>query len=191
MKPVEIISILGSPRKNGTTARIAQAFTETAERRGASITNYYLNGMQYRGCQGCEGCHTRSDKCILLDDATEVLDNMYTADIVLFSAPVYFGDTCGQFKSFYDRMWSLIKSDYTNNPNEPSRLPSGKTALLILSQADKKTAHQDVVNRYQMYLSMYGFSVKTIVATELDMAPNTDISKYALQAETLAREYII
>lgn len=191
MKPIEIINILGSPRKNGTTARIARAFSDTAERRGALVTSYYLNGMQYRGCQGCEGCHTRSDKCILRDDATEILEKLYSSDIVIFSSPIYFGDTCGQFKSFYDRMWSLIRPDYANNPDSPSRLPKGKTAVLILSQADNKTAHQDVVDRYEMYLSMYGFSVKTLVATELDMAPNTDVSQFETLAERLAREIIL
>jgi hypothetical protein len=39
-----------------------------------------------------------------------------------------------------------------------------------------------------MYLEMYGFSVKTILATELDMAPNTDVSEFEIRAEQLARE---
>lgn len=191
MKPLEIINILGSPRKNGTTARIARAFTETAERRGAVVKNYYLNGMQYRGCQGCEGCHTRSDKCILRDDATQILEDLFTADITLFSSPIYFGDTSGQFKSFYDRMWSLIRPEYISDPTDASRLTKGKTALLILSQVDARIAHEDVLKRYSMYLKLYGFSVKTIMAADLDMMPNTDISSYALQAEQLARELIL
>lgn len=191
MKPLEIVNILGSPRKNGTTARIARAFTETAERRGAVVKNYYLNGMQYRGCQGCEGCHTRSDKCILRDDATQILDDLFTADITVFSSPIYFGDTSGQFKSFYDRMWSLIRREYISDPVDASRLPKGKTALLILSQVDARIAHEDVQKRYSMYLKLYGFAVKTIMAADLDMMPNTDISSYALEAEQLARELVL
>lgn len=191
MKRLEIVNILGSPRKNGTTARIARAFTETAERRGAAVKNYYLNGMQYRGCQGCEGCHTRSDKCILRDDATQILEDLFTADITVFSSPIYFGDTSGQFKSFYDRMWSLIRREYISDPADASRLPKGKTALLILSQVDARIAHEDVLKRYSMYLQLYGFSVKTIMAADLDMKPNTDISTYALEAEQLARELVL
>lgn len=190
MKRLEILNILGSPRKNGTSARIAKAFVETAERRGAVVHNYYLNGLQYRGCQGCEGCHTRSNWCILRDDITPILEGMYEADIAVFSAPIYFGDTCGQFKSFYDRMWSLITPDYAERPNNATRLPPGKTALLILSQADSAPSHDDVRQRYSMYLELYGFSVKTIMATGLDMMPNTDISPYAIQAEQLARELV-
>ncbi|WP_028583601.1 flavodoxin family protein [Desulfogranum mediterraneum] len=186
-----ILNILGSPRKNGTTARIANSFVETATRRGAQVTSYYLNGLHYRGCQGCEGCHTRSERCILRDDATQILEGIYLADIVVFSAPIYFGDTCGQFKSFYDRMWSLIRPDYLDHPDEASRLPPGKTALLILSQADDHPAHLDAQERYRLYLGTYGFSVKTIMAAGLSMRPNTDISSYAAQAEQLARELIL
>ncbi len=188
---MEILNILGSPRKNGTSARIAQAFAETAERRGADIHSYYLNGLQYRGCQGCEGCHTRSDKCILRDDATEILDRMYTADVVVFSSPIYFGDASGQFKLFYDRMWSLIGPDYKENPENAGRLPKGKTAVLILAQVARSAEHEDVLDRYTMYLEMYGFKVTPIVAKGLDMMPNTDISPFAREAEQLARELVL
>lgn len=191
MKNLEILNILGSPRKNGTSARIAKAFAETAERRGATVKNFYLNGLQYRGCQGCEGCHTRSNMCILRDDITPILEGLYEADIAVFSSPIYFGDTCGQFKSFYDRMWSLITPDYAERPNDASRLPAGKTALLILSQVDSAPSHVDVLERYSLYLELYGFSVKSIMATGLDMMPNTDISPFALEAEKLARELVL
>lgn len=191
MNQLEIVNILGSPRKNGTTARIARAFTETATRRGATVTDYYLNGLQYRGCQGCEGCHTRSDKCILRDDATPILDQLYTAEIAVFSSPIYFGDTSGQFKCFYDRMWSLIRPDYADNPSQASRLTPGKTAVLILSQVGRNNAHEDVCARYTMYLEQYGYIVKPIVAADVDLAPNSDVSIYARQAEQLAREVIL
>ena len=105
---MKIVNIRGSARKNGVSARIAHAFTDTAATYGALVLDYYLNGMQYRGCQGCEGCHTRSDRCVLLDDLTQVFARIHEADIVVLSAPVYFGDTCGQFKSFFDRLWSLV-----------------------------------------------------------------------------------
>lgn len=191
MHQVNILNIQGSPRKNGTTARIAQAFTATALQRGAKVTDYYLNGMQYRGCQGCEGCHTRSDRCILRDDASPILDKLYDADIVLFSASIYFGDTCGQFKLFYDRMWSLIRTDYADNPDNASRLPPGKSAVLILSQANDQASQADIAARYTLYLEHYGFNVHTILASHVPLQPNCDITNYEAQAEELARRLIL
>lgn len=187
---LKIVNILGSPRKNGTSARIARTFTETATALGATVAEYYLNGMQYRGCQGCEGCHTRADRCVLRDDVTAVLDDLFTADIAVFSTPVYFGDTCGQFKSFYDRMWSLIDPDTTADRDSSCRLPPGKTAVLILSHVDAEGAHRDVLERYSMYLELYGFDVRIITAAGLRIQSNTDISASLNDAAVLARELL-
>ncbi len=174
-------------QKKRDSALIAQAFTETAAHMGATVTDYYLNAMQYRGCQGCEGCHTRSDRCVLKDDVTAILDDLYSADIAVFSAPVYFGDTCGQFKMFYDRMWSLIKTDATTE-DDSSRLPPVKTAVLILSHVDATGAHSDVLDRYSMYLEFYGFDVRIITAAGIRIQPNTDVSVFLNDAAGLARE---
>lgn len=184
-----IVNILGSPRKNGTSARIARAFTETAATYGAAVTDYPLNTMQYRGCQACEGCHTRAESCVLRDDVTTVLDDLYAADIAVFSAPVYFGDTCGQFKSFFDRMWSLIQTDI-HDDEDSSRLPPGKIAVLILTHVDAAGAHNDVVERYVRNLELYGFEVRTLVAPGLRLQSNTDIDAHLHAAATLARELV-
>ncbi len=184
---MHIVNILGSPRKNGSSARIARAFTETAVTYGATITDYPLNTMHYRGCQGCEGCHTRAERCVLLDDVTILLDKLYHADIVVFSAPVYFGDTCGQFKSFFDRMWSLIRPD-AGDDEEGSRLPPGKVAVFILTQVDAAGSHHDVVERYARNLELFGFDVRTLVAAGLRLQSNTDVDGYVQTAASLARE---
>jgi NAD(P)H-dependent FMN reductase len=187
---LNIVNILGSPRKNGTSARIARAFTETATTYGATVSDYPLNIMQYRGCQGCEGCHTRSDRCVLRDDVTAVLDDLYLADIAVFSAPIYFGDTCGQFKSFFDRMWSLIRTDVGDEEENGSRLPPGKVAVLILAHVDAAGAHNDVVERYVLNLELYGFEVRTLIAPGLRLQPNTDIDTQHQDATALARELL-
>ncbi|MDR2551091.1 MAG: flavodoxin family protein [Desulfobulbus sp.] len=186
---MNIVNILGSPRKNGTSARIARAFAETAATYGATVTDYTLNTMQYRGCQGCEGCHTRADRCVLLDEATPVLDHLYRADIVVFSAPVYFGDTCGQFKSFFDRMWSLIRTDAPED-EEGTRLPPNKVAVLVLTHVQTAGAHDDVVGRYVRNLELYGFEVRPLVAGGLRLLPNADIDDHLRTAASLARELV-
>jgi len=187
---LKIINIIGSPRKNGTSARIARAFIETAVAYDAETIEYPLNSMQYRGCQGCEGCHTRTDRCVLRDDLTPLLDDLYAADVVVLSAPIYFGDVCGQFKSFFDRMWSLIQTDSASEDENDSRLPPGKVAVLILTQVDAAEAHNDVAQRYAMYLDLYGFEVRVITASGLRLQSNADVDAQISQAAGLARELL-
>ncbi len=188
---MKIINIMGSPRKNGTSSKIAKSFTDVAESRGASVLHYYLNGMVYSGCQGCESCHTRAEKCVLKDSLAQVFTELHQCDIAVFSSPVYFGDTSGQFKLFYDRMWSLVKPNFKEDLDNASRLAPGKTALFILSQVDVTEMHQDILERYSTYFELYGFNLKIIRATGINMEPTTDVSQYQLEAEQLARELVI
>ena len=180
----KVISILGSPRKKGTSARIAKAFTNVAEKLGAEVEEFYLNGMDYKGCQGCEQCHTKRKSCVLKDDLRAVLDGIHAADIAVFSTPVYYGDTSGQFKQFFDRTWSLIDYDIKADPPAASRLSNGKTAIFILSQGDMDEKHQDIVERYTPFFDLYGYDLKVVRATGLFSGdPGADVS--ILQGEVI------
>lgn len=188
---MKVINILGSPRKNGTSARIAQALTDTMGTNGAYVEHFYLNGLTYKGCQGCEKCHTKLDKCVLKDDLTEVLDAMRTADVTVFSSPVYYGDTSGQFKTFLDRTWSHVAVDYESKNPYSSRLPKGKTAVFILTQGDVEDRHQDVIERYRFFFTLYGYDLKIIRAVALKTGrPDEDVSKAQNEAVTIAKELL-
>ena len=185
---MKVVNIIGSPRKNGTSSRIAQSFTDEAEKLGAEIENYYLNGMKYRGCQGCEQCHSKSDKCILKDDLKDVLEAMHSSDVAIFSSPVYYGDVSGQFKMFFDRTWSLVNVNYQNEIPFSTRLKKGKTAIFLLSQGDYKEKHKDIVERYSHYFELYGYELKVIRATGLMSGdPAADVSESQTEMIDLAK----
>jgi NAD(P)H-dependent FMN reductase len=186
---MKVINILGSPRKKGTSARIAKSFTDAAKDLGGQVDSFYLNGMDYRGCQGCEQCHSKFDHCIQKDDLTDVLDGMRTAEIAVFSSPVYFGGTSGQFKKFLDRTWSQVKVDYENEQPFTSRLPHGKKAIFILCQADVEDKHVDIVKRYSEIFQLYGYDLKVIRATGLMSGmPDDDVSVAQKKAVELAHK---
>lgn len=185
----KVVSILGSPRRNGTSSRIAASFTEEAQRLGADIESFNLNSMDYRGCQGCEMCHTKLDHCVLKDEGTRVLDSMRTADVLVLSSPVYWGDMTGQFKLLMDRMWSHFDVDHSKDDPFASRIPQGKTVVLVLSQENNDSAHKDVVERYNEMFSMFGFDVKVIRVTNLSMAEKQhDVSLAQTEASELAKK---
>ncbi|THB64641.1 MAG: flavodoxin family protein, partial [Desulfovibrio sp.] len=77
---MHIVLMHGSARKKGNSADMAAAFTETALSHGSTVSSYHLNTMEYQGCQGCFGCKTKSDRCILKDDLAPVLDEIRDCD---------------------------------------------------------------------------------------------------------------
>ncbi len=182
---MNITAVLGSPRENGITSTISNAFIDTAASLGAQTSTYVLNKMHFKGCQGCQACKTKKNHCVLKDDLTNVFEDIKTADIIVFSTPVYFWDVTGQFKCFFDRTWSLVKPDYMTNP-DPVRLERGKTAIFISSQGDVEEKHKDLVEKYTGFLAMFGAKVHTIRAFGMNDRPGTDITPFTDKARQLA-----
>ncbi len=153
---MKIVCLLGSPRLTGNSTTVANRFLETAQERGAVTETFALNRLNYRGCQACEACKTKLDKCALDDDLTPALAAVAGADILVLASPVYFGDISSQMKAFVDRTLSYLKPDFLTNP-EPSRLAPGKRLVFILSQTQADNMFVDIFPKYEFFYQMMGF----------------------------------
>ncbi len=153
---MKVVTILGSPRKNGSSSTLAKQFNETAIAKGATVKTYNLNTMDFRGCQGCMVCKTKQDECVLKDDLTQALKDIHEADILALSSPIYYHSITAQMKAFLDRTYSFLNPDFFNR-TDPSRLPAGKKSLLILTQAAPESSHSKVAEEFNYFLNFYGF----------------------------------
>lgn len=160
---MKIVCLLGSPRANGNSAAIARRFLAKAEGLGAETRIFELNRLTYRGCQGCYGCKSAADHCVLADDLTQVLEGVKDADVIVYASPVYYGDITAQLKGFMDRTFSYLVPDYETNP-QPTRLQPGKNLLFILTQGDPDPEHfADIFPRYEYFLKWGGFAQISLV----------------------------
>ena len=57
----KIVAFLGSPRKNGYTAKLINRILDGAKAEGAEIITYDLNAEGIKGCQGCFYCRDHED----------------------------------------------------------------------------------------------------------------------------------
>jgi multimeric flavodoxin WrbA len=140
---MKIIHIAGSPRIHGNSTRIAATFCRAAEKKGADTSTYFLNTMHVKGCQGCMACKNEGDRCVVKDDLSPVLEEIYSTDVLVLSTPVYLGDVSGQLKCCLDRMFSFATPDLS-----ASRLPKGKKLVFIQTQGADESAHGEVAERY-------------------------------------------
>lgn len=149
---------MGSPRKTGNSATIANHFLKTAEGMGASTKSYLLNSLNFKGCQACYSCKKNSEKCVVKDDLTEVLDSVQDADVLVMATGTYYGEITSQLKAFIDRTFSFLVPDFHSNPN-PSRLNPGKKLVFIITQhqSDEKM-FSDIFPRYERFLKWYGYA---------------------------------
>lgn len=157
-----IVCIKGSPRANGNSSVLADAFCVSAEEMGAKIKQYQLIELKYQGCQNLLACKTVSDRCGQSDDLTEVLEAVRESDIVLLSSPVYFTDITGQLKMCLDRWFSFFVPDYAI-ANEKSRLKSGKIIVLMQTQGEEADRYTDILDKYNHSFQWLGFSESYLI----------------------------
>ncbi len=184
---MKITCILGSPRKNGNSASIARRFLHAAESLGAETETFVLNELSFRGCQACMACKGKLEQCAIQDDLTRVFEGMRSADVIVAATPVYGGYVSGQFKCFMDRCYSLLAPDYMTN-TRPSRLPSGKRAVVITTQGNPNpSAFDDLVNRLQAWVKRNWRIEEVRTITGFGLGPESGLSPFLRQAEDAAR----
>lgn len=109
MKNILIIS--SSYRLQGNSDLLADAFMKGAQANGNIVEKILLNDKQIQFCRGCLACQ-KSGKCIIQDDAIEIVEKMKNVDVIVFATPIYFYSMCGQLKTLLDRSNPAFISDY-------------------------------------------------------------------------------
>ncbi|MBI9075658.1 MAG: flavodoxin family protein [Desulfatibacillum sp.] len=155
---MKVTCVLGSPRKTGNTAYLTEVIAQTAQEQGAEVETFLLNKLTFKGCQACMSCKGKSEKCVVKDDLTQVLDSVLDCDALLLASPVYYGDVTAQAKAFIDRTFSFLVPEYVKQAN-PSRLPPGKKMVFVLAQGQPdESLFADIFPRYEAFFRWYGFT---------------------------------
>ncbi len=100
---MNVLVILGSPRKKGNTQILVETVVEELQKQGKCEVEYvYLHGLDLAPCQGCGGCE-KTAMCVIKDDMIELYEKVDRADRLLLVSPVYFYGPTAQMKMFMDR----------------------------------------------------------------------------------------
>lgn len=120
----KIVILNGSPRKNGNTTALTAAFKKGAEEAGHTVTEFYLHGMDIRGCMGCwHGGKDPDHPCVQKDDMLKIYPEYRDADIVVLASPLYYWFISGQLKTAFDRLFAIAECDpNVRNPIKDSVL---------------------------------------------------------------------
>lgn len=110
--PKKIVILNGSPRRNGNTSALVRKFTEGAESAGHTVTEFFLDQMDIRGCKGCFGGHSsRECPCVQRDDMVEIYAAVRECDVVVLASPLYYWNMSGQLRTAVDRLFALEEGD--------------------------------------------------------------------------------
>ena len=100
----KVLIISSSPRKGGNSDTLCDKFMEGAKSAGNEVEKISLREKKINYCTGCGFCNTNDNTaCSQKDDASEILDKMVEADVIVLATPVYFYTMCAQLKTLIDR----------------------------------------------------------------------------------------
>ncbi|MHB0878731.1 MAG: flavodoxin family protein [Anaerolineae bacterium] len=140
---MKVVTILGSPRKNGNTAailgRLEQAIAAEHEVERINVVDYHVGG-----CRSCYACQRVPDRpgCVQKDDGAALLDRLVAADVVVLASPVYGWSFPAQLKALCDREFCLVKQLGGGCYHS---LVAGKRAILIATCAGDAEGNADLM----------------------------------------------
>lgn len=86
--------------------------SQRAHRKQETRWKPYFSGEKNIGfCKGCLAC-TKTNRCVIKDDAAELVEKMLAADVIAFATPIYYYEMSGQMKTLLDRGNPMYSADY-------------------------------------------------------------------------------
>lgn len=143
---MKILVLNGSPRRDGNTAAMVNAFAEGAKASGHKVNVIDVCQKKIGGCLACEYCHTKGNgACIQKDDMQEVYPLLEEAEMIVLASPIYYHSFTGQLQCAINRIYALDK---------PKNL---KKAALIMSSGSNHVycgAIYEYQNSFLNYLKL-------------------------------------
>ncbi len=104
---MQILVLNGSPRPNGNTEQMIEAFRRGAEEADHQVEVVDVCKKNIKGCLACEYCHTKGHgECVQKDDMQKVYELLKDADMLVLASPIYYHGISGQLKCVIDRFYS-------------------------------------------------------------------------------------
>ena len=107
-----VLGLMGSPRAQGNTDLLLDAFLEGAERQGAATLKIDVPSKHIAPCQGCQFCAEQGLCRIIDDDMGEINYLLRKADVVVIATPIFFYGPPAQLKAVIDRAQALWARRY-------------------------------------------------------------------------------
>lgn len=169
---MKILILAGSPRQNGQSYKLVEAFKEGAK--AHKITVVPVGNMKINGCLACEYCHTKGNgKCIQQDDMQKIHPLLAEADAVVLASPVYYWGLSGQLQSCLTRWYA---------PHKPAK--AAKYAVLLASGSEG--VYEPIEKQMTDVIDYIGGELVGIVKTSME---KNNIAEACAAAKALGAKF--
>lgn len=177
-----VLVITGSPRKNGNSELMADAFIKGALSKGHQVTKFNAAAKTINGCRACDTCWSNGHACSFIDGFTELEPLLGKADTVAFASPLYWFGMSSQIKAAIDRLYAYTAKD--------CKVPLNITesVMLICGAGDDMEIFNGAIETYKGIANYLNWKNAGILAIPKVSAKGDILETDALQrAEQLGR----
>lgn len=140
---MNVLVINGSPRgENSNTIKLTRCFLEGTGWKDAEIIN--IIKLNIKPCLGCFACWNKTPgKCVINDDMPAILQKIISADVIIWSFPLYYFGVPGNLKNLIDRQLPLnlpFMSSTSESGGHPSRYDFTRQRHIVISTCGFWTA---------------------------------------------------
>jgi multimeric flavodoxin WrbA len=186
---MNIVTLLGSPRKRGNTATVLGWF-EGQVAPAHRVERIDVVDHTVHGCRGCNACHKVLDApgCRQGDEAVAIFQRMMAADLVVYATPLYNWSFTAQLKALMDRHYCLVK--WQGGARIKALLAGRRTALLVTC-ADGVEDNADLIPQiFEREMDYLGCKVAGQYVVPHCTRPSELGEAAAQAARTMARELV-
>ena len=142
---MNILILSGSPRKNGNTDLLVEAFSKGAsEKHHVEVVS--VHDYQANPCMGCNVCFTsEGNTCVQKDGMSIIYSKLANADMLVIASPVYFYGLSAQLKAVIDRCHNPIRDSFHIR----------KAALILVGAASLPELFDSILKQYQLCLNYF------------------------------------
>lgn len=166
--------IVGSPRVNGRSARLADALFEACieEFPEDEVALAPVSTLDVAGCLGCDGCKQRveeadfegvsgddaipANRCVIDDDMADIYPLIDAADELTVVTPVYFAGAPSQLKALLDRFQPYFWTEARTGEKRPA-------VLHVVGEGGDPHGFEPLVGTVRSALAVAGFRLERVL----------------------------
>ncbi|WP_119459871.1 flavodoxin family protein [Rhodospirillaceae bacterium SYSU D60014] len=149
---MKALVLSSSPRRDGNSARLANAVAIGLTANGHEAETVYLTDVVGAFLKDCRQCRREDGTCSIDDGYRSLfLDRFLAADGIVAATPVYWYGMAAQLKAFFDRMFCYVAASYPQSEEVKRRMQGKRIGLLLSSEETYPTLFTGIVHQLQEY----------------------------------------
>jgi multimeric flavodoxin WrbA len=152
MKPTKLLVLVGSPRRAGNSATLAEAVHRGAESVDTEVVVRFVDDFITSFLRDCRSCRLANGECAIEDRFRDLFfDDFLPAQGVVLCSPTYWYGLPAQLKAFFDRTFCYYAKSHPSADDVMARMMGKRLGLVLASEETYPGAALGIIHQVQEY----------------------------------------